>query len=683
MTKLSTAAAAALLVLCATISSAAVSPRIVNGLTTHDFPTTGALLYATGGVPIDADNAALYCSGTLVGCHSFLTAAHCIAGDGDPSHYAVFLQNVGSVAVSSVASHPSYDGAHSGHDVAIVTLATDVTGIAPTPVNSTHDLAVVGVGLAGTIVGFGQTVVPGTDYGVKRFGAVQTANCATGSTGGEGNDKLVCWDFAIPVGPPGQDSDTCNGDSGGPLFIDFAGNPEVAGVTSSGSSPFCRPLDHSWDASVYYNAAWIAGELATDSTAACGGIGPVGSAAAVVVGNDGTLSGAHLTDAFVVDVPANASVLRVALNGRSNHIFDPDFYVKYGPGASTTSYDCKADGLSPFGACEFLQPAAGAWSLFVADASGAGEYQLTTTIFAVPVPVSCGDGTVGGDEQCDDGAANGTAASCCSATCTFQPGATACADDGNPCTVDLCNGTSAVCEHGAGNPGVVCRSAVDACDVTETCDGITASCPGDGRVADHDGDGLCDAIDPCTNVAHGQDFLPSRHPRITLRRINVETHPGNDTIALDASFQLGLGETFATLDPSAHGTRLVLRDASNTSMLVDVVLPAGAFAGPGSRGWRLNAKRTTWTYSDATRSLVDGITQMQIQDGARKLPRQVRVTLRGRDGTYPVTADDQPLRVAVALGDASDATAGRCGESAFVPADCSFTHSGEALVCRR
>jgi hypothetical protein len=126
----------------------AVTPRIVNGLETFNFPTTGALLYGAGGVPINADNAMLYCSGTLIGCHTFLTAAHCVSGDADASHYAVYLQNAGVVSISSVTGL-------GGNDVAVVTLGRDVTGIDPTPVNSTYDLAAIGVGLPGTIVGFG------------------------------------------------------------------------------------------------------------------------------------------------------------------------------------------------------------------------------------------------------------------------------------------------------------------------------------------------------------------------------------------------------------------------------------------------------------------------------------------------------------------------------------------------
>jgi len=59
---------------------------------------------------------------------------------------------------------------------------------------------------------------------------------------------------------------------------------------------------------------------------------------------------------------------------------------------------------------------------------------------------TCGDGVVDPGEQCDDGTVNGQPGDCCSATCTFQPLGTACADDGSLCTFDQCDGNGA-CAH--------------------------------------------------------------------------------------------------------------------------------------------------------------------------------------------------------------------------------------------
>jgi len=66
---------------------------------------------------------------------------------------------------------------------------------------------------------------------------------------------------------------------------------------------------------------------------------------------------------------------------------------------------------------------------------------------------------------------------------TRQPNQTPCPDDGNPCTADVCNGTSAACQHPTGNVGAVCRAATGTCDLVETCTGSDATCPGDRRRA--------------------------------------------------------------------------------------------------------------------------------------------------------------------------------------------------------
>jgi photosystem II stability/assembly factor-like uncharacterized protein len=61
-------------------------------------------------------------------------------------------------------------------------------------------------------------------------------------------------------------------------------------------------------------------------------------------------------------------------------------------------------------------------------------------------PATCGDGVVAGCEACDDGAANGTSASCCTVACQPVASGTSCADDGDLCTRDRCDAGGA-CGH--------------------------------------------------------------------------------------------------------------------------------------------------------------------------------------------------------------------------------------------
>ena len=87
-----------------TVVTSEVVERIVNGNVTGDFPSTGALLS-----PSNPNAASILCSGTMIGCQTFLTAGHCVADDLDPTHYTVFLQNAGFFSVKSIALHPDFN----------------------------------------------------------------------------------------------------------------------------------------------------------------------------------------------------------------------------------------------------------------------------------------------------------------------------------------------------------------------------------------------------------------------------------------------------------------------------------------------------------------------------------------------------------------------------------------------
>jgi hypothetical protein len=104
--------------------------------------------------------------------------------------------------------------------------------------------------------------------------------------------------------------------------------------------------------------------------------------------------------------------LRIALNGKEDGVFDVNLYVKQGLGAGPSSFDCAATGTTEFGGCNFDLPAAGTWSIAVHRVAGAGEYQLTATVFGGPAP-TCGNDTREFNEGCD-----GDDAALCPGQCT-------------------------------------------------------------------------------------------------------------------------------------------------------------------------------------------------------------------------------------------------------------------------
>ncbi|HVO22422.1 MAG TPA: hypothetical protein VMW56_02200 [Candidatus Margulisiibacteriota bacterium] len=134
-----------------------------------------------------------------------------------------------------------------------------------------------------------------------------------------------------------------------------------------------------------------------------------------------------------------------------------------------------------------------------------GSLANTAIRFFIPV---CGNGVVEPGEQCDQGAANGTAGSCCNSTCTFTSSGTQCRASAGVCDVpESCTGTSGACPADAfALASTVCRSGSgDACDPDETCTGSSAACPTDvvqpSTFVCRAAAGECDLDEKCSGVA--------------------------------------------------------------------------------------------------------------------------------------------------------------------------------------
>ncbi len=98
---------------------------------------------------------------------------------------------------------------------------------------------------------------------------------------------------------------------------------------------------------------------------------------------------------------------------------------------------------------------------------------------------ACGDGVLESGEQCDDG--NNRDGDCCSAACRFESFGSSCADDGNPCTNEQCNGAG-TCAHPDNTDN--CDDG-DACTTGDACS--AGVCVGPAR--------NCNDGDPCTDDA--------------------------------------------------------------------------------------------------------------------------------------------------------------------------------------
>lgn len=247
--------------------SAQVDPMeyIVGGERSREFAATGALVYGTE--PI--------CTATLIAPDMILTAAHCVSNLasfelGFRLGASPFTPTVDR-QISTVHKHPNYVDFdkfqpwtfQNGHDLAILKLTRPITEVAP--VNLYLGDATPVLGEPARLVGYGATdvtVIAGEPTpvggGIRRASTVRFSQLTA---------QALRYDF----GGMGA----CNGDSGGPAFIEVDGAWAQVGVTSWGDGNcerfgFYQRLD--------IHADWIRGlatledrELSCDADEMCDG----------------------------------------------------------------------------------------------------------------------------------------------------------------------------------------------------------------------------------------------------------------------------------------------------------------------------------------------------------------------------------------------------------------------------
>lgn len=356
----------------------------------------GNLEFAQPSVAMVRDQTGALCSGTLIGCRTVMTAANCFCTDPnsglvltgsecanntsllDPSKYSVYFQHAGVYGVESITVNPGFlfqENQEQG-DVALIRLSSLVDGVAPTPINR---LARPSVGSPGKIIGFGRDSVA-NDIGVKRSGSVIVNGCTEVPAA-----KNLCWNFADPIGGPGTDSNSCDGDAGGPLMVDFGVGQVVAGVMSAGTSAECTAPDEAWNTDVAAERNWIEVNGGPDiNRTRCGDLPQATKSGATTLGATASLDGGTTTYRANFDVPANVALLRLALNGEefaSSPRPDFDLYLKAGTPPTENDYDCASTGSGIVEFCEVQTPEQAKWHVLVVRHDGAARFQVTATYF--------------------------------------------------------------------------------------------------------------------------------------------------------------------------------------------------------------------------------------------------------------------------------------------------------------
>lgn len=188
------------------------------------------------------------CTGTLVGRNVVVTAGHCFFCGGAGANAVVFVGNnitqSGETYTGTIHRHPEYNQGGLSNDLAVIVLDEDVDGVAPRPMATTEQADQTTFVRA---AGFGNSdFASTTGFGIKRLVDVPIASTACARPNDPSN--LGCdAQLELVAGFVGLGPDSCNGDSGGPVYLlvgNDARDPDawrVCGATSRATSAATRP----------------------------------------------------------------------------------------------------------------------------------------------------------------------------------------------------------------------------------------------------------------------------------------------------------------------------------------------------------------------------------------------------------------------------------------------------------
>ena len=208
----------------------------------------------------DNPQAQFQCAGSLIQSNVVLTAAHCWDFDCEATPWGIATTGLDrtdpdeGLRVLGKVTHPGYNPNTLSDDIAFWVMDGEFQNVgtfASLPTGNIRESAKV------TIAGWGLTENGRSSQVLLRAGVEVQPD----ATCGQLFPQTYREDTQLCAGTDGGGKDSCNGDSGGPLFTTGDGCAQLEGLTSYGS-PDCGSLDGAVYTRIIAYVGWIEATMA-------------------------------------------------------------------------------------------------------------------------------------------------------------------------------------------------------------------------------------------------------------------------------------------------------------------------------------------------------------------------------------------------------------------------------------